>query len=91
MIDEIAHWKKLMKDTERKIAWKKIVADNDMLIDKKIDKVLGPEVDYTCYKDMLWISFIVFIDHKITCCKVAVLHSINGIDFLDIWSIYDFS
>ena len=42
-----------MKDTERKIAWKKIVADNDMLIDKKIDKVLGPEVDYTCYKDML--------------------------------------
>ena len=39
-----------MEDTLMKIAQKNILADNDMLTDKIIDKVLGPEVDCTCYE-----------------------------------------
>ena len=50
VIDEIKFKKKLMEDTLMKIVQKNILADNDMLTDKIIDKVLGPEVDYTCYE-----------------------------------------
>ena len=68
-----------------KIAQKNILADNDMLTDKIIQKVLGPEVDYTCYEYNLQLyNLIVFIDRQITRCKAEVLHSLNGIDFLDI-------
>lgn len=74
-----------MEDTLMKIAQKNILADNDMLTDKIIEKVLGPEVDYTCYEYNLQLyNLIVFIDRKITRCKAEVLHSLNGIDFLDI-------
>ena len=29
------------------------------------------------------INFMVFIDHKVTCCRVGVLHGLNGIDTMD--------
>ena len=34
-------------------------------------EALGPEVE-------LLVSFILFIDHKITCCRNELLHALNG-------------
>lgn len=38
-----------MDDVVRKL--ENIVMDGDMLIDKKAGNVLGPESDYSCYKE----------------------------------------
>ena len=43
-----------MEDTARNLAreiWKNIVADDDIIIDKKTGEIVGPEFDYTCYRD----------------------------------------
>ena len=56
--------------------------DSDMMIDKRTDDVLDPDVDSTCWKDKFSTNFIVFIDHKIT-CKAEELHILNDIDTLD--------
>ena len=44
-----------MDDTIRKLAWqglqKNIVMDGDTMIDKRTGEALGPEVDYTYWKD----------------------------------------
>ena len=53
-----------------------------MMIDKRTDDVLDPDVDSTCWKDKFSTNFIVFIDHKIT-CKAEELHILNDIDTLD--------
>ena len=42
-------------------------------------------------KQILWVDFIVFADHKITWCKVEGSYILNGTDTLDTWSICDFS
>ena len=47
-----------MEDTMRKLAWeglqKNIVMDGDMMINKRKDQVLNPEVDSTYCKDKLY-------------------------------------
>ena len=50
------------------------------MIYKRTGEVLNPEVDPTYWKGF---DFIVFLDHKITCCKVEELHILNGIGTLD--------
>ena len=54
-IDQHVYDKRLMDDTIRKLAWeglqKNIVMDGDMMIDKRIGEVLGPEVDSRYWKD----------------------------------------
>ena len=60
----------------------KKMLDGDMMIDKRTDDALDPDVDSTCWKDKFSTNFIVFIDHKIT-CKVEELHILNDIDTLD--------
>ena len=78
----------LMEDTIRKLAWegiqKNIVMDSDTMINKRAGEVL-------ILRSILHIGrvssrpiFIVFIDHKITCCRVEELHILNGIDILSI-------
>ena len=55
VIDQKIYDQKLMEDTMRKLAWEglhgNIVMDGDMMIDKKTDEVLDPEVDSTYWKD----------------------------------------
>ena len=56
-IDQHVYNQRLMAGTIRKLAWeglqknKKIVMDDDTMIDKTKGKVLGPEVDFTHWKD----------------------------------------
>ena len=56
-IDKRVHDQKLMENTLGKLTWdslqKNIVVDDDLVIDKREVKVLGPEVGYTCYKRIL--------------------------------------
>ena len=44
-----------MEDTMWKLAWeglqKNVVMDSDMMVDKRTDDVLDPDVDSTCWKD----------------------------------------
>ena len=54
-IDQHAYDQKLMNDTIRKFTWegrqKNIVRDDDdTMVDKRTDEVLGPEVDSTYWK-----------------------------------------
>ena len=76
-----------MEDTVRKLAWeglqKNIVMDGDTMIDGRTGEMLHPEVDSTIGKTNFKIVFIVFLDHKITCCKVEELHILDGTDTLD--------
>ena len=76
-----------MENTVRKQTWdslgKKVLMDCNMKIGKGIGEVLGPEADYTCYKDKFCYNFIDFINHKIICRKVEVHHALNGIGTLD--------
>lgn len=48
-----------------------------MMIDKMTSEVLGPEVDYACYKEKCYVNFILFIYYKIKCCVVKVTHVLN--------------
>ena len=75
VIDQYVYDQKLMEDTMRKLAWeglqKNIVMNGDMIINKRIGQVLSPEADSIYWKKTFFKSiFIVFIDHKITCCMV---------------------
>ena len=44
-----------MENTIRKLEWaslcKILKNDDDMMIDKRTSRVLGPETDYVCYYD----------------------------------------
>ena len=71
----------------KKLAWHNMAVDGKMMMDKGTGEVLGPKVDYTCYKEKFQVNFIVFIDHKIKWCKVNGRHALNGIDTLNTWSI----
>ena len=54
-IDQHEYDQMLIDDMKRKLAWeglqKNIVIDGDMMIGKRTDEVLGPEVDSTYWKD----------------------------------------
>ena len=50
-----------------------------MMIDKMASEVLGPEVDYACYKEKHNVIFILFIYHKNKCCMVKVTNVLNHI------------
>ena len=54
-VDQKIYDQKLMEDTKWKLAWeglqKNVVMDGDMMIDKRTDDVLNPDVDSTCWKD----------------------------------------
>ena len=54
-VDQHVCDQKLMDDMVRKLAWeglqKDIVMDGNTMIDKRIDVVLGPEVNSTYWKD----------------------------------------
>ena len=81
-IDQHMYDQKLMDDTIRKLAWeglqKNIVRNDDnTMIDKRTGEVLDPEVDFTYWMEKFQADFIVFIDHKITCCKVGEIHTLN--------------
>ena len=73
-----------MENTLRKLEWegleKNIVMDGHTMIDKRTGKVLNLDVDSTYWKDSFRPIFIVFIDHKITCCREEKPHILNGID-----------
>ena len=56
--------------------------DGDTMIDRRTGEVLSDEVDSTYWKDKFKADFIVFIGHKITCCKAEGLHILNGTDTL---------
>ena len=55
IIDQHAYDQRLMDDTTRKLAWERLVIrwmmNGDTLIDKRTGEVLGPEVDFTYWKD----------------------------------------
>ena len=55
VIDEKVYDQKLMEDTVKKLAWdelqKKIVMDDDVMIDGRTGEVLDTEVDFTYSKD----------------------------------------
>ena len=55
VIDQKAYDKKLIDDTMRKLAWDElqtnIPMDGDMIIDRRTEEVLGPEVDSTYWKN----------------------------------------
>ena len=55
-----------------------------MMMDKSTGELQAPEYDYTWYEEKCLVNFIVFIDHKITCCKMEVLHALSDIDTLNI-------
>ena len=86
IIDQKIYDQKLMEDTMRKLAWegfqKNIVMDGDTMVNKSTDEVLNPVVDSTYWKISIKPIFIVFIDHKITCCRVEENHILNSIDTL---------
>ena len=42
----IVQKEKVLEDAVRKMAW-----DRQKMIDKSTSEVLGPKVDYSCYKD----------------------------------------
>ena len=46
---------------------------------------------YVLERQILRVDFMVFADHKVTCCKVEELQILNGSDTLDTWSINNFS
>ena len=56
-IDQNVYDQGLMDDTIRKLAWEglqeNIVMDGDTMIDKRTGEVLGPEVDFTYWKDKI--------------------------------------
>ena len=68
LIDEKVYDQSLIDDMIKKLAWdklqKNIVIDGDVIINRRTGEVLDSEVDYTIWKN----------NHKITCCKVEVLH-----------------
>ena len=68
---------KLMDDVVRKLAWDQLQKNTVTWeqVDMITGEALGPEVDYT---RKLLVSFILFIDHKITCCRNELLHALNG-------------
>lgn len=49
------------------------------MIDKMASEVLGPEVDYACYKEKHNVIFILFIYHKNKCCMVKVTNVLSHI------------
>ena len=55
VIDEKVYDQNLMDDTVRKLAWeglqKNMVMDGDMMIDRRTDEMLDPEVDSMYWKD----------------------------------------
>ena len=55
VIDEKVYDQKFMDDTARKLAWerlqKNMVMDGDTMIDRRTGELLGPEVDFTYWKD----------------------------------------
>ena len=55
VIDEKVYDQKFMDDTARKLAWKRLqknmVMDGDTMIDRRTGELLGPEVDFTYWKD----------------------------------------
>ena len=57
VIDEKVYDQNLMDDTVRKLAWeglqKNMVMDGDMMIDRRTDEMLDPEVDSMYWKDKL--------------------------------------
>ena len=53
VIDKIVYRKKVLEDTLRKIIWNSTVVNGEMMIDKRANEVLGPEVDYTRSKKIL--------------------------------------
>ena len=86
VIDQKIYNQKLIDNAMRKLTWeglqKNIMIDGDTMIDRRTGEVLGPEVDSTYWKDKFKSDFIVFIGHKITCCKAEGLHILNGTDTL---------
>ena len=89
----------------RKLAWeelrKNIVMDGVTMIDERTGEVkLIPEEAFSS-----WIlkliphtgminfkpSFIIFMDHKITCRMVEEIHILNGIGTLGTWNVCSFS
>ena len=54
-IDEKVYDQKFMDDTARKLAWerlqKNMLMDGDTMIDRRTGELLGPEVDFTYWKD----------------------------------------
>ena len=55
VIDEKVYDQKFMDDTARKLAWerlqKNMLMDGDTMIDRRTGELLGPEVDFTYWKD----------------------------------------
>ena len=51
VFDEVVYRKKLLEITASMLTWDNIVVDDEMMIDKRTGEVLGPGVDYTCYKE----------------------------------------
>ena len=68
IVDQKIYAQKLMEDTVRKLAreglQRKIVMDDDTMIDKRTGEVLNPEVNSTYWKENFKPIFIVFIDDK---------------------------
>ena len=87
VIDQKIYDQKLIDDTVRKLAQeglqKNILMDGNTMIDGRTGEVLGPEVDFTYWKDKFQADFIVFIDHEITCRRVEELRILNGTGTLD--------
>ena len=85
-IDQHAYDQRLMDDMIRKLAWKglqkNLVMNGDAMIDRRTGEVLGPEVDSTYWKDKFYANFMAFIDDKITCRRMELIHILNGIDTL---------
>ena len=104
-IDKYMYDQKLMEDTMRKLAWeglwKNIVMDGVTMIDKRTGEVklipkeafwgwilkLISHIGMINFKP----SFIIFMDHKITCRRVEEIHILNGIGTLYTWRICNFS
>ena len=57
VIDKRVYDQSLMDDTVRKLTWdglqKNMVVDGNTMIDRRTGEVLGPEVDYTYWKDKI--------------------------------------
>ena len=55
VIDEKVYDQKFMDDTARKLAWerlqKNMLMNGDTMIDRRTGELLGPEVDFTYWKD----------------------------------------
>ena len=88
VIDKKVYNQKLNDVAVRKLAWdelqKNIVMNGGLMIDIRTREDLGPEADYTCWKEKLKVNFTVFLYHKIIYCKGEGLHVLNDIYILDI-------